>query len=92
VECFSIDWHSRFLNIKEEIKKMSRDICYCGQMFSLHDNSKCNIDQDIHVVPTIYNREHLENKSCWCSPILSYKDEFTNICVWLHKGYEELEQ
>lgn len=49
------------------------------------------IDGHIHVIPTSGKR-HLENKNCWCCPILDYKDEITNIEVWVHKGYDELEQ
>lgn len=48
------------------------------------------IDGNIHVVPTSW-KKHLENKNCWCCPILDYKDEITNKEVWVHTR-EELEQ
>ena len=48
-------------------------------------------DGNIHVVPT-EGKEHNENKDCWCDPRLDYKDEITNKEVWVHKGYEELNQ
>lgn len=49
------------------------------------------IDGNIHVVPE-EGKEHFENKDCWCHPELSYKDADTLIEVWVHKGYEKLNQ
>lgn len=49
------------------------------------------IDGNIHVIPTS-GKEHFENKYCWCNPHLDYKDEITKKEVWVHKGYEELNQ
>lgn len=54
-------------------------------------NTKIKIDGNIHVVPTS-GKEHFENKDCWCHPRLGYKDEQTGKEVWVHKGYEELNQ
>lgn len=47
-------------------------------------------DGHIHVVPE-RGPEHHECKDCWCNPTLSYVDEETKREVWVHKGYEELE-
>lgn len=49
------------------------------------------VDGNIHIVPS-EGKEHIESKDCWCEPRLDYKDELTNKEVWVHKGYEELEQ
>lgn len=40
------------------------------------------IPPPVHVMPMEGN--HLESKDCFCCPILGYKDEFTNIEVWVH--------
>lgn len=49
------------------------------------------IDGNIHVVPD--DGKHIESKDCWCEPRLSAAiDEEHNKEVWVHKGYEELNQ
>lgn len=52
---------------------------------------KPKVDGHIHVVPT-EGKPHDESRDCWCEPELHSKDEETDIEVWSHKGYEELEQ
>ena len=48
-------------------------------------------DGNIHVVPTS-GQEHIEHPSCWCHPVRSYKDTFSDTEVWTHNGYEEINQ
>jgi hypothetical protein len=48
------------------------------------------IDKNIHVTPLQESLQHDENKDCWCEPMLTYKDEFTNVEVWTHKSLKEL--
>jgi hypothetical protein len=43
-------------------------------------------DGNIHGMPT-NGPKHIESKDCWCEPVMTFKDKHE---VWLHKGYEEL--
>lgn len=59
--------------------------------YNKENHNEILIDENIHVAPTS-GKKHFENKHCWCHPHLVYKDEITSKEVWVHKGYEELEQ
>ncbi len=41
------------------------------------------VDGHTHVMPD-YGPKHFENKDCWCSPKLDYKDSENNNEVWAH--------
>lgn len=45
-------------------------------------------DGNVHIMPT-KGRKHVEDKMCWCHPELTFKESEE---VWIHKGYEELQQ
>lgn len=50
-------------------------------------------DGDIHVVPIHGAIEHIESKYCWCCPYLAQGiDDEHDKQVFVHKGYEELNQ
>ena len=50
-------------------------------------------DNNIHVIPTNGTMEHLESKDCWCEPdLIQDIDDDHDKQVWVHKGYEELDQ
>lgn len=50
-------------------------------------------DGNVHVMPTASKIEHVESKDCWCEPkLIQDIDEEHKKQVWLHKGYEELNQ
>lgn len=52
-----------------------------------------SIDGNIHVIPLYGPLNHEESKNCWCEPILVQDiDEEHDKQVWVHKGYEELNQ
>lgn len=50
--------------------------------------------KEIHVVPTkdTLRPIHDDSPQCWCNPELHYKDGDTEKEVWVHRGYEELDQ
>lgn len=50
-------------------------------------------DGNVHCMPTESPRPHVEDKSCWCHPELTQAiDETYGYEVWLHRGYEDINQ
>lgn len=50
--------------------------------------------KEIHIIPTrdTLRPVHDESPNCWCNPVLHYKDGDTENEVWVHNGYEGLDQ
>lgn len=58
-------------------------LCQAGEAFRSEN-------KDLHVMPN--DDRHDCSRDCFCSPAISYKDEITGKCVWIHKSDEELNQ
>ena len=40
----------------------------------------------VHIMPSA--KDHVESTDCWCEPEMTFKDEFTLVEVWVHKGLQ----
>lgn len=50
-------------------------------------------DGNIHTIPIESRIRHIESKHCWCSPMLIQGiDDEHDKEVWVHQGYEEVNQ
>ena len=59
-----------------------------SRMQNRNENMRVDNNHDIHCMPN--DGKHDCSKDCFCEPRLDYVNPVTGVCLYIHKGPEEL--